>query len=145
MIQKLINRSFIILCILSTVVFFAYCTYSIYKVFAQSHNQSYAYKSLKRINEVQIDFKTKNGKYGSLQDLAEAGLMTSDFTSGPVNGYRYVIRVKDIGYEATATPIRSGVFATGHVSYFTNELRIIRGDRKGGGEATDEDILLPEP
>ena len=87
----------------------------------------------------------KNGKYGSLFELREAGLISVDDANAFNNGYIFKLKVEKDRFVVTATPVRVGTFATGHISYFLNESGEIRGDRKHGLEATLMDPLLPEP
>lgn len=126
-------------------VFVAYIALSIVKVIVQQTNQIRAYRAIKQIGQAQLTFKARNGKYGSLADLGEAELVTIELAQGVSRGYRFVVITKGSGYVATATPTRSGVFATAHISYFTDETGVVRGDRKSGEEATAEDPPLPAP
>ena len=75
------------------------------------------------------------GKYGSLRELVEADLLKSSLSNGEESGYRFAIRTSDMGYVATAVPLKYGVGGTGFFSYYVDETGTIRAADKNGEEA----------
>ena len=63
--------------------------------------------SLRKIEKSEKIYKAKNGRYGTLQELAATGLVTGNLSKGVGDGYRYDVRVKDDSYEARAVPDKS--------------------------------------
>jgi hypothetical protein len=64
------------------------------------------------------------GQFGSLDDLVDKGLL-GDPAKGKLSNYRFEIRVKSGGFEATAVPLQYGI--SGKRSFFVDESRIVRG------------------
>jgi hypothetical protein len=59
-----------------------------------------------QVYDAQRTFKEKNGKYGTLDELAASELLYNELTEGPVDGYVLnVIPDSDKGYKTTAHPI----------------------------------------
>jgi hypothetical protein len=61
---------------------------------------SMAEGNLRKIERAEKEYKLPNARYGSLRELADAGLLKGD-------GYRYEIRLKDQSYQAHALPDKS--------------------------------------
>ena len=76
------------------------------------------------------------GDYGTLDQLIENHYI-NDPSSGRLTGYRFEIRVKPGGFEATAVPVKVGV--TGTRSFYLDETNIMRGADKRGAAATAMD------
>lgn len=79
------------------------------------------------------------GRYGTLQELAQSGLISEALAAGSLNGYSIYVR-KDDGsmneppsFEARATPLRFP--RTGRVSFYMDETGVLRGGYKNGLEA----------
>jgi hypothetical protein len=102
-------------------------------------NQEAIRATLIKIHEAQMTFRSKkeNGKYGTLQELLTAGLIDSTIATGNYRGYFVKVRVTDNSFEAVAIPQIYG--QTGSWSFFVNEEGVIRGEVKGGREATISD------
>jgi len=72
------------------------------------------------------------GSYGSLQQLVDAKLMTTD--QFDKYGYKYDVSATGAAFEATATPKEYG--KSGKRSFFIDQTGVVRGDDHGGGAAT---------
>lgn len=87
-----------------------------------------------------------SGKYATLEQLADAGLIHSDITKGQKYDYRFSLRVRSDGFEIHAVPLnyRESSFASGggaH-SFYGDEKGIVYGADKGGGRATPNDAEM---
>lgn len=80
-----------------------------------------------------------DGKYATLDELVAKGAM-SDPSQGKLTGYRFEVKVKPGGFEATAVPVTPKV--SGKRSFYVDESRIMRGADKGGAPATVSDPAL---
>lgn len=86
-------------------------------------------------------------RYGTLEELAAAGLLESALIDATDYGYRFQIRVRDDAYEAVAIPLKYGKThyeGTGTMSLYLDNSGIVRGDDKQGAEATAHDSSLIE-
>jgi len=63
--------------------------------------------NLRKIERAENEYKIANGSYGSLRELADAGLLSGSLAKGEGDGYRYEIRLKDKSYQAHALPDKS--------------------------------------
>ncbi|MEW6125560.1 MAG: hypothetical protein AB1757_00740 [Acidobacteriota bacterium] len=77
-----------------------------------------------------------DGQFATLETLIASGAM-SDPARGKLTGYRFEVRVRPGGFEATAIPERYGV--TGKRSFYVDESRQIHGADKGGAQASNAD------
>jgi type IV pilus assembly protein PilA len=72
-----------------------------------AHNAS-AIASLKQIHTAQIAYRARNGQFGSLADLANAGILTDPLlTNGSRSNYTFVIDAATLGannFEVRAAP-----------------------------------------
>ena len=80
-----------------------------------------------------LHFATK-GRYGTMQDLVQAGSLNIAPTG---LGYTIDITVTDSGYELVAVPTEYG--PKGQRSFFLDQTGIVRGDDHQGGAATADD------
>jgi hypothetical protein len=105
-------------------------------------NESIARNVLRTIVAAQVTFrKTKgDGRYGSLDELSAAGLITKDLFER--YGYKIELSVLSNRFEVTAAPVEYG--KTGRRSFFIDETGILRGGDHGGGAATLSDRPINE-
>lgn len=76
------------------------------------------------------------GEYATLDKLMEKGLLNNP-ADGKLSGYRFEVKIKPGGFEATAVPERFGI--TGKRSFYVDESRTLRGADKGGKPASRTD------
>jgi len=58
----------------------------------QAAHEAAAVATLRTLNTAEVTYlTTAQGKYGQLADLITAGLIPSNFTSGPVSGYNFIV------------------------------------------------------
>jgi hypothetical protein len=101
-------------------------------------NESVARSVLSTVSSAEATFRATEDKYGTLDQLVEAGLLSKDMTEK--YGYRFQVTASKEKFEITAIPIEYGV--TGKLSYFVDESRVLRGGDHGGGAATVADQPL---
>jgi hypothetical protein len=77
-----------------------------------------------------------DGKYATLEELVAKGVMSNP-SQGKLTGYRFAVRVKPGGFEATAVPETFGV--TGRRSFYVDESSVMRAADKGGLPASASD------
>ena len=68
---------------------------------------SAAETALRSVERAEKIYKKQHGRYGTLQELAAAGLITGNLSKGMGDGYRFEVRLKDVSYEAHALPDKS--------------------------------------
>jgi prepilin-type N-terminal cleavage/methylation domain-containing protein len=111
-------------------------------------NETSATQVMDRLRTYEAQYASRNkGKFASLKELVDAGLLDSQFgTENPVvNGYKFEIQKVDpqggtpASFEAWADPIQpTGVSATGTRFFYTNSsLGTIKP--KEGARATKDD------
>src|SRR5262245_35873215 len=66
-------------------------------------NETSAISSLLAVRKAEVGFRSRSGRYGSLADLADAGLLGPDLAGGTKDGYRFEVVAKGGSFEATAT------------------------------------------
>jgi hypothetical protein len=100
-------------------------------------NEAVAAGILQWVASAENQYKAGPGKgsYGSLQQLVDAKLMTTD--QFDKYGYKYDVSATGAGFEATATPKEYG--KSGKRSFFIDQTGVVRGDDHGGGAATVAD------
>jgi len=133
------------ICLAATIFALACFVVSCHQV-TYRRNELNAIDSIKAIKLAQQTYKNTKGKYGTLKELAEAGLIKAALSDGHYSGYRYDIRVASNSYAALATPEEYGKTigsSTGGISLFIDETGIIRHGFKQGKEATVNDEPLP--
>jgi hypothetical protein len=100
-------------------------------------NEMIAVSALQVIVSSEEQYKkgSKNGPFGSMQELVDAKLFPlAEFDK---YGYKYEITVMGDQFEAVATPKEYG--KTGKRSFFVDKSGVVRGDDHGGGPATVAD------
>jgi hypothetical protein len=85
--------------------------------------------------ELSLQFES-GGKYAPLDELIEKGTLPNP-SDGKLTGYRFDVKVKPNGFEATAVPEKFAV--TGKRSFYIDESRIMHGADKGGSPASISD------
>ncbi|MBI3652852.1 MAG: hypothetical protein HY231_17650 [Acidobacteria bacterium] len=100
-------------------------------------NEAAAQARLRSIVTAEMSYQFEgDGQYATLEELVQKGAM-SDPSQGKLTGYRFAVKVKPGGFEATAVPERFGI--TGKRSFFVDESRTLRAADKGGLPATASD------
>lgn len=103
-------------------------------------NESSAVASIRLIREGEKKFLETAGRYATLKELSDSGLVNPEFASEVSAGYRLSVRLKQNGFETFATPVRYGsVLGTGKRSFYGDESGRLREGNKGGREASSED------
>ena len=78
------------------------------------------------------------GKYGTLQELAAAGLIDATLVNSARKHYVFEIKTNGATYEVFATPVKDNDFM-GRSFYLSSEEQFIRAAKKGGVAATAYD------
>jgi len=107
-------------------------------------NESSAFSSLLVVHKAEADFRSRSGRYGSLGELADAGVVESDLACGSKDGYRFEVVAKSDSFEATATPLiyRDRMWrlkGTGKRSFYVSELGVMHESDKKGDKANADD------
>ncbi len=89
-------------------------------------NENSAIKTLKNINEAQINAKTKFGKYLSLEGLENENILSSKIKDGKFSGYNFSVKIEGESYSAFATRNPGD----GNLSFYIDETGIIRASDK---------------
>ena len=97
-------------------------------------NEAIAKSALRMIVSAETAFQADKGKgsFGSLEQLAEQGLVFKDFLDK--HGYKIELVVSGTRFEATAVPLEYG--KTGVMSFFIDESGVLRGADRGGAPAS---------
>ena len=100
-------------------------------------NEMIAVSLLQMIADAERSYKeqSKNGPYGSMDELLEAKLVDRELMEK--YGYRFEVTASGNQFEAVAMPREYG--KTGKRSFFIDQTGVVRGDDKGGGPATIAD------
>ena len=104
-------------------------------------NEMVAVSALQMLANTESQYKvgSKNGPYGSLQELVDAKLFPlQEFDK---YGYKYEVTVMGDQFEAVATPKEYG--KSGKRSFFIDKSGVVRGGDHGGGPATIADNPVP--
>ncbi len=97
-------------------------------------NEIAAQARLRSISTAEMAYYAQDGgKYASLDELVQMGLL-NDPSRGKLRGYRFDVRVKQNGFEATAVPENFGV--TGRRSFYIDDTGVMRAAERGGAAAT---------
>lgn len=95
-----------------------------------------AISKLVTVGTAQSTFQRSYGRFGTLEELIQAGYLKSDIAEK--DGYKIKTRaVTKDEFEAVAVPIEYGL--TGRRSLYTNQTFVIRYSDRGGLEATVND------
>jgi hypothetical protein len=88
---------------------------------------------LMSIATAEAAYHAEHGTFATLEELVSSRLL-GDPTEGKLARYRFEVRVKSDGFEATAVPENYGV--TGKQSFYLDETRTMRAADKKGAKAT---------
>jgi hypothetical protein len=100
-------------------------------------NETAALARLRAIVQAERRYQVESGgDYATLDQLVQKGYV-NDPSQGKLSGYRFNVKTKAGGFEATAVPEKFGV--TGTRSFYVDELNVVHGADKKGGEATSSD------
>jgi hypothetical protein len=100
-------------------------------------NEAAAQARLRSVVNAEISYQLESaGQYATLDELVQKGSM-SDPSQGKLTGYRFDVKVRAGGFEATAVPERFGI--SGKRSFYVDESRVLRAADKGGLPATSSD------
>ncbi|HWN97737.1 MAG TPA: hypothetical protein VNS63_00545 [Blastocatellia bacterium] len=103
-------------------------------VIVTAANETAALARLRAVVEAERRYQVDSGgEYGTLDQLIQKGHL-NDPARGKLTGYRFNVRVRAGGFEATAVPEKPGV--TGTRSFYVDEQNVVHGADKKGGEAT---------
>ena len=89
-------------------------------------NEASALARMRTIGTAQLIYRSTNGKFGSLEALAESDLLPG-MSSGISNGYQFRSapgRDAELNFTATAEPVQRG--KTGRTFYFLDETQLVR-------------------
>ena len=115
MIKKLILTALIVLGL----------AYTLFTNVSALSNDLCAYETLLQIQRGETIFQQRNRRYGTMDELAQAGLHTTPHDGGVSHGYRFELRVSDSSYTVSARPLRKsfhGYWGTGTDVWCRDEL-----------------------
>ncbi len=100
-------------------------------------NEAMAQAALRVLSSAEATYQATmgNGKYGTLEQLIQQGLVAKDLLEK--HGYKIELTVSGDKFEASAVPVEYG--KTGRMSFFVDETAQLRGGDHGGGPATVSD------
>ena len=93
-------------------------------------NEVGAQSSIRAIRNAQTAYRSRQDRFGTLQELHSSGLIDAELASGVKDGYRIEVRVGQDSFTAIATPLEYNV--TGSWSYYLDESGVIRGSSTKG-------------
>ena len=99
----------------------------------QHFDDDHAIGAMMAIRKAEEAFKSANGNYGTLDELAAAHLAVP---SRVQYGYQFTVRATPTSYVAVAVPTR---WKESSMSLYLDQSGIIRGMFKNGGEADVKD------
>ena len=100
-------------------------------------NEMAAMTRLRAIASAEMRYQADSGgSYATLDELIEKRFV-GDPSKGKLTGYRFEVRVRPGGFEATAVPVQFGI--SGKRSFYVDETRIMRGADKRGAQAASSD------
>ena len=102
-------------------------------------NEMAAKARLLSIATAEAAFQIDNGSFATLDELLAKGFLNNP-SDGKLARYRFDVRPKTNGFEATAVPEKYGI--SGNQSFYIDESRVIRGGDKGGAKASSSDPPL---
>ena len=101
-------------------------------------NEHAAMLVLENIKEAQSIYRNEKGRYATIEELMEAGVLEKEGLDG--YGYKFDIRVAGGRYEALATPTEYA--KTGMRSFYMDESGVLKAGDHGGRPATSADKPL---
>jgi hypothetical protein len=106
-------------------------------VLVTAANETAALTRLRAIADAERRYQVESGgAYATLDQLIQKGYV-NDPSRGKLTGYRFDVKAKAEGFQATAVPEKFGV--TGTRSFYVDELNVVHGADKRGAEATASD------
>lgn len=106
-------------------------------------NEAGAINSLRQLDTAEANFAGKQGvkwRFGTMQELAAAGLIDQFLASGTKYGYRFELRAEGTSFEAMATPLTYGQTSSpGNRSFYISSDGVVRAADKKGLEADGSD------
>ena len=99
----------------------------------QRFNEDHAIGVMEMIRKSQEDFKSRNGHYGSLEELSRS---YQGIPSSEKHGYEFKVRATPVSYVAVAVPLK---WRDRSSSLYLDQTGIIRGMFKNGREADIND------
>jgi len=100
-------------------------------------NETAAMARLRSIANAETRYLIESSdSYATLDDLIKKGFVT-DPARGKLTGYRFEVRVKPGGFEATAVPVQPGI--SGNRSFYIDETNVLRGAERRGEKASSTD------
>ncbi len=99
-----------------------------------------AMRILGNIKEAQSIYRNEKGRYATLEELIESGVLDNEGIDLDGFGYRFEVRVAGGRYEALATPTEYG--KTARRSFFMDESGVLRAGDHEGRPATSADKPL---
>ena len=106
-------------------------------VLVTAANETAALARLRSIAGAEAQYQVESGgEYGTLDQLIEKRYV-NDPTHGKLTGYRFEVRVKPGGFQATAVPEQVGI--SGKRSFYVDETNVVHGADKKGAAATASD------
>ncbi len=97
-------------------------------------NEGSAIRTMQNISAAQATYYSSAGQYGTMEELAQAGLIDPVLVSGNKNGYKFNVQFDpdtppSVGYHAYGLPV---VYQkTGRRSFYVDETSVIRAADKG--------------
>lgn len=97
-------------------------------------NEGWAIRTMQNISAAQSTYYSNSGQYGTMEELAQAGLIDPVLVSGNKNGYKFNVQFDpdtppSVGYHAYGVPV---VYQkTGRRSFYVDETSVIRAADKG--------------
>lgn len=97
-------------------------------------NEGSAIRTMQTISAAQSTYYANSGKYGTMEELAQAGLIDAVLVSGNKNGYKFDVQFDpetppSVGYHAYGLPV---IYQkTGRRSFYVDETSVIRAADKG--------------
>lgn len=98
-------------------------------------NDDSAISFVKKIRAAQIEFEKRHGKkkYGSLKDLINENLLSSELADGVEDGYEFRLNVENEKYSLQAVPLNYGTEnSEGNFTLYLDESGVIRSASKKG-------------
>ena len=87
-----------------------------------------ALETLKGLRSAENRFKSGGGRWGSMEELIDAGLVDRVLRSGVKDGYEYAVRVSGNSYEIVVKPVRTDDQTLQYLgnSFYLDESGVIR-------------------
>lgn len=100
------------------------------RAYTIERNKVYAYSWITKVKRAQDTFRSRYGRYGSLADLANSGVLEQDWAQASKWDYRFEVMITVKGYEASAIPMAERANNITYNAYFLDESGVIRRDIK---------------